>query len=239
VNSKEVLQKMASDIASPAQGIQKWALPEQEALPLDTPEFAARSAVEFDKQASKLSTKDKLAAARLISDVIDGYAGMATKLAGDKLSPYFKAFISMRKTATANLFNEDLDNLIEVAEFLNENNHPALRRGGLDKVANALDDFDREHNLSVMWDEQFPNPAYTVFGTTLRMGEHPTEDRAKVASFDVGNTDFDGFNWDCLNGKLEEAVVEGMKSADDKMAVFKSLPMPHREIIAQEMRGVR
>jgi hypothetical protein len=239
VNNQEVLQKIASDLESPAASVERWALPEQKALPLDTPEFAARSAIEFDKQASRLTTMDKLACARRIDDAVDGYAGMATKIAGDKLSLYFRAFVSMRKTATANLYNQDLDNLIEVAEHLNQNPQPTLRQRGLDKVAAALDSFDRQHGIDIMWDEQFPNPAYSVYGTTLRMGEEPVEDLAKVASVGVSIDDLTGFNWDSLSGKLEPEIVDGMKSAsaEDKMSVFKSLPMPHREIITQAMRG--
>ena len=228
---------MASDIASPAAGIRRWALPDQEALPLDTSDLAARSAVEFDKQAGKLGTMDKLACARLINDAVDGYAGMATKLAGDKLSSYFRAFISMRKTATANLFNGDLDKLVEAAEAINNGSQPILRRKGLDKVAAALDDFDREHGIDDMWDEQFPNPAYSVYGTTLRMSDHPVKDSIKVASLNVFEEDLAGVDWDTLNGRLEPEIVDAMKLADDKMVIFKSLPMPHREIITQAMRG--
>lgn len=238
MNSVEVLQKMASAAASPAESINSWGLPDQKVFPLDTPELAQRSADEFGKQAGKLATMDKIACARRIDNAIDGDAGMATKLSGDKLSPYFRTFIGMRKHATANLFNQDLDKLVEVADKLNQSDHPVLRQQGLDKVAAALDDFDREHNIHIMWDEEFPNPAYSVYGTTLRMSEKvATEEVVKVASFDVVADDLNSFNWDSLSGKLEAEVIDGIKSAEDKMVVFKSLPMPHREIITQNMKG--
>lgn len=238
VNSQEVLQKMASAVASPAESINSWGLPDQKVFPLDTDELARRSADEFGKQAGMLTTMDKLACARRINSAVDGDAGMATKLAGDKLSPYFRTFISMRKHATANLHNGELNKLIEVADKLNQSSHPVLRQQGLDKVAAALDDFDRQHGIDVMWDEQFPNPAYSVYGTTLRMSEKvAAQETVKVASFEIVAGDLDSFNWDSLGGKLEPEVIDGIKSAEDKMAVFKSLPMPHREIITQSMKG--
>jgi len=236
MHAKKVLEKVAADIQSPAVHVSNWALPEQEALPLDSAEYTRRSDVEFGKQAHKIPAVEKLAAARRIDKALTSHGlerrGLATKMASDRLSPFFRAFISMRKEATAHLYDVDLDKLVKSADEI-EKFAPVLRVAGLDKVARALEAFDQHAGIV----DHVPDAAYSVYGSTLFPDEPLVEDRVKVASFDIGANDLEGVNWDAMPDSLEESVIEGMRTATDKLAVFRSLPMPHREIIAQSLRG--
>ena len=51
----------------------------------------------------------------------------------------------------------------------------------------------------------------------------------------VRKRDFDDVDWSLIEGKVDEVVVDGLKSADDKLAAFESLPTPEREVVYQSL----
>jgi hypothetical protein len=75
---------------------------------------------------------------------------------------------------------------------------------------------------------------YTVYGQHQNM-DIDDQKVVKVASHEIRAGDLDGADWSQLDGKLEPEVISGIQSAGDKLAVFDSLPVPHKEIITQTL----
>lgn len=240
MKSSELLRKMAEKTPKLADHVQHWGLPKERLFPLDTPDLVKAAFAAFDDQVGNMTPPQRLVCARNICDRAEdmGVSGaegsLAFKYASANLSPHFHSFLALRKQATAHVADEELDKLSQVAVFFDNKDDVNERVNGLDKVASALEDFDRRHELAGHWDVGLPDPGYTTYGLTVDPNER-LEFVVKVADFEVRAEDLDGADWSLIDGKLPGEVVEGMKSADDKLAVFASLPDPEKEIIYQSL----
>ena len=232
-------RKLAGSRKPLSDSVSHWGLPKEKLFPLDSEAHVKTAAVAFDTQSKNMTPPQRLVCARQICSRADEFGvdvggSRAFKYASASLSPHFGAWLSLRKEATMNLCNEELDKLAKAAEMLAGKDDVDERVEGLDKVAAALEDFDERHDLQGHWGSWMPDPAYTVFG----QHENPDADltrRVKVASFEVSAEDLDDVDWSLLDGKIEEGVVSGMRESEDKLTVFASLPDPHKEIIYQTL----
>jgi hypothetical protein len=238
VKKSELLSKIVTNRPKLAEHVQHWGLPKEKLFPLDSVGFVKAAADAFAGQVSNMTPPQRLVCARNICaraeelEVQGIESSLAYKYASSHLSPHFNAFIEMRKDASAHLADDELNKLIEVANFFQTKADVNDRVEGLDKVAHALESFDHKHGLAGHWDEWVPDPGYTTFGLTADPQEN-LELTAKVAGFEVREGDFDDVDWTQVEGKLPSEVIEGMKDASNKLAVFTSLPDPEKEIIYQ------
>lgn len=238
----ELLQKIASRRVKLADHVQHWGLPKERLFPLDSHDLVKAAALAFDDQVDNMTAGQRLVCARNICDRAEELgvscieSTLAYKYAGADLSPHFYSFINLRKEASAHLADDELNRLIEVANFFQTKADVNDRVQGLDKVAWALEDFDRRHGLSGAWDENLPDPAYTTYGLTADPNEH-LEFVVKVADFEVRAQDLDEADWSRVEGKLDPEIVDGVRTADDKLAVFASLPAPEKEVMYQSLFG--
>lgn len=236
----DLLQKIASRREKLADHVQSWGLPKERLFPLDSPDLVKAASVAFEDQVDNMNASQRLVCARNICHRAGelGVSGiestMAYKYAGADLSPHFSSFINLRKEASAHIADEELNKLVEVANFFQTKADVNDRVEGLDKVAWALEDFDHRHGLSGHWDENLPDPSYTTYGLTADPNEQ-IELVVKVAGYDVRAQDLEGADWSRIEGKLSSEIVEGVKNADDKLAVFASLPDPEKEVIYQSL----
>lgn len=212
-----------------------FALPKEKLFPIDTGELVKTAAAFFDKQVDDMSSDQRLVAARHICHRADELgvhveSSLAYKYAGSNLSPFFAQFLALRKTASAHAADHDLDLLLDLGRHFGGLRDVAQRVTGLDKVAGLLDDFDRRHGVI-----DVPDAAYSVYGPTVERDERLAL-VAKVAGREVTAGDLAGADFERLRGKLEDTVVDGLKSSgDERLAVFASLPEPHREIVYQTL----
>jgi hypothetical protein len=239
VNTRDLLKKMESRRPKLAEHIDRWALPEERLFPLDTVEMLKMAANAFEHQAESMTPPQRLVCARNICGRaqeldVDIIPSLAYKYASSSLSAHFPSSLSLRKQATAHLADADLDKLLEVASIINTKPDIKDRVTGLDKVAWALEDFDRRHDLVGHWGHWFPDPAYSTYGLTADPGQR-VERVSKVAGYTVCSGDFDGADWSRVEGKVEANVIEGLRTASDKLAVFDSLPTPEKELIYQSL----
>lgn len=218
-----------------ADHVRSWALPQERLFPLSTPNLVKIAALEFEARIDDMTTEQRLTAARNIamageklavdvSPQVHGYVGT-------QLSPGFRDSIMLRKEATAHLHDDELDKLVKVASVISSQANTKVRIKMLDKVAWALDNFDQANSLTGHWGQWFPDPAASVYGREW------SEKTVKVADYDVKAQDFENADWSRLDGKLSDDVVQGLRSSDDKLAVFASLPTPEREVIYQNLWG--
>lgn len=237
MNKQELLQKLA---AGTAPKFQVWALPKEQLFPLDTSDLVKTAAAAFDDEREHMTPAQRLVCARRIVDRaselgVSVTKSAAFKYAGSRLSPHFRQFMALRKEATCHLADDELDKLATVAEMFDSKNDVAVRVAGLDRVSAALEDFDKRHKLAGHWGAWMPDPAYSVFGPTVDIST-PIVEVVKVAgAYDVDDTMLAGADWKKLEGRLEPEVVDGLQKADDKLAVFASLPEPHKEIVYQTL----
>lgn len=236
VNKSQLLKKIAERQPRLADHVRLWALPTLQRFPLDTDGLTKAAARAFGEQLTNMSPGQRLECARNIDGRarelgLDLSDTLVHKYACRQLAAHFASDLALRKEATAHMVDDELNKLLKVAEVFNTKSDV----NGLDKVASALEDFDRRHNLSGHWDHWLHDPVYAVYGLTADVNEN-VEPRVKVAGeYDVGAGDLDGADWGRLDGKLPTDVVEGLRTADNKLAVFASLPAPEREIIFQSL----
>jgi hypothetical protein len=214
----------------------RWALPKERLFPIDTPELVKTAAEAFGDQADNMSSAQRLVCARHICERADElgvsvHSSMAYKYAGSHLNDHFPQFLAMRKESSAHADDQALDQLLAVARHFNSIGDVSRRVAGLDKVAMLLEDFDRRHGV-----DDVPDAAFSVYGLTVDRRE-PLRMVVKVAGIDVTSTDLEGVDFEVLRGKIEDSVVDGLSgvSGDDRLAVFSSLPEPHREIVYQTL----
>lgn len=237
MHKQGLLQKLA---AGAAPKFETWALPKEKKFPIDTPELLKVAAAAFDDEREHMSPSQRLVCARHIVDRahelgVSVTKSAAFKYASSRLSPHFRQFLALRKEATCHLADDDLDKLASIAEIFDSKNDVAVRVAGLDRVAAALEDFDTRHKLAGHWGAWMPDPAYSVFGPTADIAT-PIVEVVKVAGvYDVDGAMLSGADWEQLKGHLEPEIVDGLKKADDKLAVFASLPEPHKEIVYQTL----
>ena len=239
MNARDLLKTMESGRPKLAEHIDRWALPEEKLFPLDNPEMLKMAAGAFEHQAENMTPPQRLVCARNICGRaqeldVDITPSLAYKYASSMLSDHFKSSLSLRKQATAHLADGDLDKLLEVANIFNAKSDVKDRVTGLDKVASVLEDFDRRHDLVGHWGHWFPDPAYSTYGLTADPSQR-VERVVKVAGYTVCSQDFEGADWSRVEGKLDSNVIEGLKTASDRLAVFDSLPMPEKELIYQSL----
>lgn len=238
VKKTELLQKLANANRL-ADHVERWALPKEELFPLDTPGLTKMAADSFSSQVTNMTPPQRLVAARNIcarAQELDMpvESSLAYKYASAQLSMHFPSFVEQRKIATAHLYDDELNKLLKVAEIFNSKADLKDRVEGLDKVAQALETFDRKHGLAGHWDHWIPDPSYSTYGLTLDPAEH-IDVVVKVADREVRRQDFDDVDWSLIEGKVDETVVEGLKGAGDKLAAFESLPAPEKEVIYQSL----
>lgn len=212
-----------------------WALPKERLFPIDTPELVKTAAEAFGEQADSMSSAQRLVCARHICSRADELgvpiqSSMAYKYAGSHLSPFFAQFLAMRKESSAHAEDQALDQLLTVGRHFNSLSDTQARVTGLDKVAMLLDDFDRRHGI-----DDVPDAAFTVYGPTADRRE-PLRLVVKVAGYDVSADDLVDVDFEALRGKIDDQVIDGLRdSGSERLAVFSSLPEPHREIIYQTL----
>jgi len=214
--------------------VKNWALPKEQLFPLDSPELVKMASESFETQIENMTPSQLLVCARNICAHSDDVGSMAHKYAGSKLSQHFPSFLNMRKEATAHLADDDLDKLLKVASVYDSKSDVVERVKGLDKIAQVLEDFDRQYGIQDLWDTKIPDPGYSVYGQTLNPHER-IQASIKVANYNVTANDLDSADWSRIDGKLPEEVVGGLKTAGDKMAVFASLPDPEKELVYQSL----
>lgn len=239
VKKSELLRKLASGHKKLAENINTWALPKEQLFPLDTPGLVKMAADSFSSQVVNMTPPQRLVAARNICAraqelEVPVESSLAYKYAGAQLSEHFASFVDERKIATAHLYDDELNKLLKVAEIFNSKSDIKERVKGLDKVAGALEDFDRRHGLAGHWGHWVPDPSYSTYGLTLDPAE-PIDVVVKVADRVVARGDFDDVDWSLIEGKVDGTVVDGLKAADDKLAAYSSLPAPEKEIIYQSL----
>jgi hypothetical protein len=238
VKKSELLSKLAG-AEKIADHVSVWALPKEQLFPLDTPGLVKMAADSFSSQVVNMTPPQLLVAARSIcsraqDEGIEIESSLAYKYAGARLSDHFESFLEQRKIATAHLHDQELDKLLKVAQIFNTESDLKERVKGLDKVAAALETFDREHGLAGHWGQWVPDPSYSTYGLTLDPDE-VIDVVVKVADRTVKRRDFDEADWSLIEGKVDETVVDGLKAADDKLAAFDSLPAPEKEVIYQSL----
>lgn len=240
MNKTQLMKKMAESKTKLADHIQHWGLPKEKLFPLDNRDLLKTAVHAFEHQIEDMTSSQRLVAARNICGRAQELgepveSSLAYKYASAQLSDHFRTFLSLRKQATAHLHDSDLDKLLEVAQVFSTKADINDRVKGLDKVASALEDFDREHDLVGHWGHWFPDPGYSTYGLT----ESPDQEVSlvvKVADgYNARAEDFERADWSRVQGKLPDEVVDGLKTANDKLAVFASLPAPEREIIFQSL----
>lgn len=240
MNKSALLKKMADKKASLADHVQHWGLPNEHVFPLDNTDLIKTAVHAFDHEIESMTSSQRLVAARNICGRaqelgVPVESSLAYKYASSQLSDYFHTFLALRKHATAHLHDADLDKLLKVAQIFSTKADINDRVKGLDKIAATLEDFDREHDLVGHWGNWFPDPSYSTYGLT----ESPDQEVAlvvKVADgYNASAEDFESADWSRVQGKLPDEVVDGLKSADDKLAVFSSLPAPEREVVYQSL----
>ena len=240
MNTIALLKKLAESRPKLADQVEHWALPKEKLFPIDTPDLVKTAARAFDNECQHMSPSQRLVAARGICaradelDVLGIESSLAYKYASSGLSPHFHDFVELRREATAHTVDEELDQLVKVAHVFSVKADINDRIKGLDKIASALEDFDRRHDLDGQWGLWFPDPGYSTYGLTLDPGQE-VQFVVKVADYNVTQHDFDTVDWSRVDGKLEDEVIEGLRSAHDKLAVFASLPAPEKEIIFQSL----
>lgn len=241
MKASNIIEKIASENRPVSETVSSWGLPEQKVFPLDDKDLTARSAEAFETESTKLASLDKLACARRIKEAADGQGlrlrGLAAKLAGAELSPYFTSFMRMRNNASAGQFGEKIAELKDAGLRASVISSVHARQVALDKLAADIEALDVEANMVDMVDHHFPNAAYTVYGPTLYQGQELPEPSVKVASYDIVESDLEDADWSRLDGKIEAGIIEGIKDSDDKLQIFSSLPNPHKEIIVQSIKG--
>jgi len=237
VNRSEFL-----DSASPklAELIDDWGLPKEKRFPLPTAGFVKMAAENFPSELDNMTPSQRLTCARNICHrghelKVSGIEStLPYKYAGSHLSPFFSSFINMRKEATAHLHDEDLNKFLEVAKIFDSKSDVNERVMNLDKLATALEDFDRVHGLDDHWGTKLPDPAYSTFGLTVSPDESVSV-VVKIAGHSVSKEDFDNADWSRLDGRMAQGIVDGLKCAEDSLAVFDSLPTPEKEFIYQAL----
>lgn len=239
MNLDDLRQKLAESRAPLSDSIEHWALPKERKFPIDSPDLLKTAAASFEDQVTNMSPSQRSVCARRIVGRAQELSvhvenSLAFKYACSRLSPHFPTFLALRKQASCHQADGDLDKLLEAARIIDARSDVNDRVEGLDKVAAALESFDREHGLQGLWDGWMPDPAYSVFGPVADPGME-IERVVKVADFEVKEADFSGVDWSRLDGKVESEVVDGLRDADDKLVVFDSLPAPHKEIIYQTL----
>jgi len=215
--------------------IEHWGLPKEQRFPLDTPSLVKFAAAAFEDQLSNMTPSQRLVCARNIckraSDLgVDVSALPVRKYAGSRLSPNFQAHLALRKEATAHLHDLELDKLLKVATIVDSKSDVNDRVSRLDKVAAALEDFDRRHEIDGLWGHWMPDPAFSTYGLPGSQ-----EAVVKIAEHRVSSRDLESADWSRVQGHLPDEVVDGLRSAEDKLAVFDSLPDPEKEIIFQSL----
>jgi hypothetical protein len=210
-----------------------WALPKEQLFPIDTPDLVKTAASYFDAQVDEMTGSQRLVAARHICNRaselgVHVESSLAYKYASANLSPFFAQFLAMRKEASAHAADGDLDMLLAVGRRFGAMSDVTSRVTGLDKVAALLADFDARHGVSGV-----PDAEYSVYGQTADRDER-LRLVVKVAGYEVTADDLAGADFDRLDGKVEVDIVAALRS-NDGLAVFASLPEPHREIIYQNL----
>lgn len=217
-----------------------WALPAECRFPIDTAELVKTAAAAFEGQLENMEPAQRLVCARRVCERaaelgVHVESSLAYKYAGANLSPFFAQFLALRKEASCHLADSELDMLAAAASRLSLINDVNTRVKGLDKVAVALENFDRGHGLEGHWDNFFPDPAYSVYGQTLIRGERLTR-AVKVAGYEVDSQMLESADWEGLRGRLDDSVINGLRDAgSDRLVVFDSLPSPHKDIIVQAL----
>lgn len=240
----EILKKMAASRPRLESVVGHWGLAAEHKYPLDTVDCVKLAALEFETGVEDMDTGQRLECARAICKRAHdlGIVGVdryrVHKYAHDRLSPHFAHFLGPRKDAAAHLADDELDKLAKVAAIVDIKADVGDRVKALDKIAGALEAFDRDHDLVGHWGHWFPDPAYTVFGPTLNPDED-IEARIKVAEFEVRREDLESADWSRLEGHVAPEVVEGLKTAGDKFAVFASLPTPEKELVYQHVLAAK
>lgn len=240
MSKNQLLRKLADNQHTDlADHIRSWGLPKERKFPLDSPALVKAAAAAFDDARTDMTPAQRLMCARNIcaradEEGMDVSSSTAFKYASSHLSPLFRSFIELRKHASAHAADADLDKLIDVASVFENSSDVNDRVSGLDKVASALESFDREHGLASGYDAGIPDPAFVTFSPVADVNQDMTL-KIKVANFEVDPSRFENANWDALSGMLPDEVVGGLRDADDRVAVFQSLPAPEKEIIFQNL----
>jgi hypothetical protein len=240
VNKAALMKKLADARPDLSEHVEHWALPKEKLIPLDTPNLIKTAADAFETQVHHMTPPQRLVSARNICaraeelDVGGIESSLAYKYASSQLSSHFAEVVGLRKEATAHLHDEELDKLIEVAHVFSIKADANERVKGLDKVAAALEAFDRAHGLEGHWDLWLPDPSYSTYGLTLDPGQEVNY-VVKVADQYVSRQALESADWSRVEGKLPAEVIEGLRSANDKLAVFSSLPAPEKELICQNL----
>lgn len=233
VNKTEMMRKIASS------GVERWGLPKERLFPLQTKDHVKTAAARFDSECENMTPSQRVACARNICARADEFgidvgSSRAHKYASDRLSPLFRQWMEMRKEATCHLHDRDLDKIVKMAEVADAFSDVENRVGTLDKIASVIEQFDRDNSLRGHWGAWMPDPAYTVFGPVANADEDMRR-VVKIGSYEVSAGALDDADMSRLDGKLEPEIVAGLRDADDRLAVFSSLPMPHKEIIYQNL----
>jgi hypothetical protein len=173
--------------------LKAFALPERRLFPCDYPSLTKASAEAFDREHGKLNVVEKLAAAREIyrhakAQGIDVSDRSVTKIAGDRLSPFFRTFMGQRKEAVAWSADamREIGVLSSVAAKIDTETSGQHRMVLLDKLAHEISRFDEKWDIENMWYERgLADPAWTVFARVLdRDDPIPSEKTASVISRD-------------------------------------------------------
>lgn len=171
--------------------LKSFALPGRRLFPCDYPSLTKASAEAFDREQEKLNVVEKLAAAREIcrhakKQGVDVADRSVAKIAGDRLSPFFRTFMDQRKEATA--WHDDavseIGVLSSVAVRIDTETSGQNRMVLLDKLAHEISRFDEKWDIESLWYERgLADPAWTVFARVLdRDDPVPSEKTASVIS---------------------------------------------------------
>lgn len=147
-----------------------FALPARRLFPCDTPVLTNASAMAFDKEASKLPAREKIAAARHITKRANAlgvpvHASLAARIAGNEISDMFKVALFSRKEVCAwhPKALTELDALARMGDLITKQaseTRPPL----LDMLAEKIEAFDANWDKAGVWREYgVPDAVETVF----------------------------------------------------------------------------
>lgn len=211
INKISWLKKQAN--LTKVAGETEYALPSKKKYPIGTPALVKKAMLYFTEQGKKMAPKDKLEMAAHIKTAAIKHN---VTLAGAEMLKY--ASLSSSR-------NPELEEHIAIRvsysapQFAKQYNEIDLK-AGLSKIAEALEELDKDSGLFKMWNRSIEDPYLSVFGVK-------NEAFVKVASKTVTRAKLAALQTDVIDSELL-ADLKGPEGVE----IFESLPMPLKNKIA-------
>jgi len=202
-----------------------YADPDQEHLPVSTPDQCRSSVRRFRKHASRWSSDDRLVCARRLQHAADQHdVDVALDLAGTEMAKSAKDNLRRRRKVMKPLedhphhtaYMTEIKSMIDDLPTMDDYE-------SILKSAARLEAVDQKAGMDEGWNDYFPDPARTF------IDEQETDPLAGLkTAADLSSVDFDRIRED---GALQEQVID--KIEEDPETIIPTLPDPQKQVVQE------